>query len=424
MGGGGVLRMAKLVKYLPQNGWTASVVASEEARPEVVDESLLAEIPSGIDVRRVRGPMRAIGIGAKHASDIGARSRADPVRRLTNFGKIVVRSVTVPDRWIGWARVVAGLPADTLGAPDVILSSGPPHSAHLAARRLARRLGVPFVMDLRDDWAGNPFHRNPAPWHAALERRLEARCIRSAAAVVHVSAESAAGYAQRYVGTQTRFVAIPNGFDPDDIVGLERRVAATSDRPVRFVFAGSLRGSQEVGDFFLAFGGWAGQEGTVGHLSLIGSIAPEFAREARASVAPRALTIQGPASHAEALSMMAGADVLVVFTGGGGAGTNTMTSKIFEYLAMRRPILLVGPAGPAADLVVAANAGFVTRPGDLRSIQHAISAAADLAMSPAFTGMQQDILDLFDRRNQARTWAALFLEVAGSRGSVAHPRMR
>jgi glycosyltransferase involved in cell wall biosynthesis len=413
VGGGGVMRIAKLAKYLPDHGWDVTVVCSDEANPEIVDPLLLTEIPESVQIRRFAGPLQPIGGRAKRVTDAGSASRRSPARLVTNTAKAVVRSVSIPDRYLGWAWRIARLRPADLGDPSVILSSGPPHSAHLAAATLSRRYRIPLVMDLRDDWADNPMHANPAPWHGPIERRLERRCVKRAAAVVHVSDASRAVLAARYPGMDGRFHAITNGFDGADTEGLPGRVPVPVGSRVHFLYAGSLRGIQQVGLFLEVFGSSARARPGGLHLELVGPLGPSFSSRAKAAVDPGDLTISPAVSHGAALQAMASADVLVLFTGGGGAGADTMTGKLYEYLALRRPILLVGPPGPAAELVAGSGAGIAADPGDGPSLEAAILAARRMAMDPGFSGAPAPVVARYDRRALAVRWAAILAAVAG-----------
>ena len=206
-------------------------------------------------------------------------------------------------------------------------------------------------MDLRDNWSDNPMRANPAPWHAPIERLLEARCVRRSARIVHASARECEVLQDRYPRLRSRFEAIDNGFDPADLAGFPARLPAAPDRPVRFQFAGSLQDSQDVGPFMEVFGDLARREPGSRRLDLLGPIGPRARSLATSAIPPESVGIAPPVPHAEALRAMAEADVLLVFTVGLGIGVNTMTGKVYECMALRRPILLVGPEGPAAELV-------------------------------------------------------------------------
>ena len=53
MGGGGVQRSVKFVKYLPQFGWVPTVVAADDTYYWARDDTLLDDIPPDVEVRRL-----------------------------------------------------------------------------------------------------------------------------------------------------------------------------------------------------------------------------------------------------------------------------------------------------------------------------------------------------------------------------------
>lgn len=411
-GGGGVIRVTKLVKYLTRLGWQITVVCSDEPIGATEDPTLLDEVPGSVRVIRLRGPLRSAGSVAR-----GAVERAQTRRgggRLWDLARSASRAFAVPDRWIGWSLRVGRLTAAEIGEPDVIVSSGPPHSAHLAARTLARRFGVPFVVDLRDDWAGNPLFASRAPWRDPIDRRLERRTLRRTAGIVVVSGSARDMYARRYAQIARRIHVIPNGFDPEDMPpGIGEHAPPARGEPVRFLHAGSLRYRQrDPGPFFEAFGRVARTDPTL-VLHLLGSVSPSNVDRARAAIPRQNLSIDGFVSHDEALRRMAEADVLVVISSLAEAGAGTMTGKIFECLALMRPILLISPPGPAADLLELAGNGIVADPGDERALREGIRAAADLARVRGWTGAPAEVLALYDRSAQAATWDRLLREAIG-----------
>ena len=54
-GGAGVQRVLKTVKYLRDFGWEPVVYTAENAAYPVLDDSLMAEIPQGVEI--IRGPI-------------------------------------------------------------------------------------------------------------------------------------------------------------------------------------------------------------------------------------------------------------------------------------------------------------------------------------------------------------------------------
>lgn len=418
VGGIGGLRVAKLSKYLPGFGWACTVLCSDEADPELLDRSLLDDVPAETVVIRVAGPARMLG----GLTGTATRAwRAGQARGAIGLVKAIVGAFVVPDRWIGWSLRVGRLPRATYGEPDVIVSSGPPHSSHLAAARVARRLGRPFVMDLRDDWFGNPMTRSWAPWRATIDRLLERYCMARASRIIVVSEASRVALMARHPAVAGKVLAVPNGFDPTDFVSETPPGAGPVDRH-DVLFAGTLRKEQTVGRFFEAFGGLARAIGPSLRLTFLGVVDHAHLDAARREVPPASLRVLPPVDHRAAITMMRSAGALLVFTGGGGAGPDTMTGKLYEYLAARRPVLVVGPAGPAPDLVLGARAGVAADPWDIEALRNALVTTQESGSQATFSGAPDEVLRRFDRRHLACRWATVLgALIDGGSGVVDRP---
>jgi hypothetical protein len=197
----------------------------------VTDESLLARVPPGTEVIRVRGGSALsawLGLMRGAAGRRSTRTFAG-LRRLSDWW-------LMPDSYAGWsrrARAAAERRAQG-GGFDAMLSSSPPDSVHLAALAVHRRTGLPWVADFRDPWVG--LHSQPpSRWHRA-PRRPRARVLEGADVVLAASRHARrstgplAGAAQRDPSAQ-RFRAEKGA------ALLARRVRS---RALRAVFSGTL----------------------------------------------------------------------------------------------------------------------------------------------------------------------------------------
>ena len=139
-----------------------------------------------------------------------------------------------------WRAARAGVKAARTRRIDVVLASGPPHSALVAGAYVGRALQVPFVADLRDPWS------DYLDWQAAERaperdflRRvllgLERRVLRRAAVVTSTGETVATLLVRRDNSLEGKVRVIRNGFDGEPRVG-ER---ATQGR-LNILFAGEL----------------------------------------------------------------------------------------------------------------------------------------------------------------------------------------
>ena len=138
-------------------------------------------------------------------------------------------------KW-AWQAARAAVRAGREHDATLILASGPPHSGLLAGAWAARRLGVPYVADLRDPFSD--FVATSQPQRRVelrLLRMLEGWVIRNAAAVTSTSATVASLLTARDHTLIERIHVIRNGYDGS----LAPPLTHTGGR-LSILFAGSL----------------------------------------------------------------------------------------------------------------------------------------------------------------------------------------
>ena len=380
LGGAGVQRTLKFVKYLPEHGFESTVVTTRSRRYPVHDESLAAELPAGTRVLRavdlplptwVAGVLRRLGL-RRTASVLGW-----------------------PDLTLGWAVAAAWTARREIrrARPDVVVTSSPPVSAHLAGWALHRLTGVPWVADFRDEWASNLGAEAEPRARRALTGAAERRCARDAARVVVVAdyfriAGAADGDPRR--------VTIPNGVDEDDVAVLP---PITSDgRVFRLSHIGSIYADRDCAPVLAALRRLIDRrvvDPARFELRIVGNVwLPDL--EDRS---PVPLTCVGYVDHAGAVAEMRRASALLLYVA---PGSLAPSGKLFEYLAAERPVLCVThPDNLAFRLVREWGAGRCAAPDDPQAIEDAIAdlygrwAAGSLG---DVHGARERVLARFSRR--------------------------
>lgn len=372
LGGAGVQRSLKFSKYLPDFGITPSVISADSGA-YTQDRSLLPEVPAEIEVVRLPHTpalARLMALARRYGRARGVSAmptpvrpgKADPAGRWRDRALRAFGTLQYPDDKAGWARHAeqAALRLMERTPFDLVYSSSPPVSAHLAAMRVARRAGVPWVADFRDLWTANPDYAAPA-WRRAFDRRLEGRLLAAANGIITVSEHLAATLADR-VGPGGQVQSIPNGYDEADFAD----AAAGEREPDRFciVHAGTFYGSRSPDSFLRGVEQLFEREPAArGRLRIrfVGNVGSRF-EPLLASFddrIPGVLERTGYVEHRRALAEILAADALLLVIGGDSeSAAGVMTGKLFEYLRAGRPILLLGaPDGEAARLVREAGAG-------------------------------------------------------------------
>lgn len=348
-------------------GWAVTVMASSGDRWTPRDPGLLDRVPP--EVRVVRVPsfdpverlvrLRACffprrGRAGSPAPGTGGGDGTGPSRSL---GDYLSRLLKTPDSMLAFAAgtVLRGIPLMMARRPDVLYSSAPPFSCHLAALWLHRLFAVPWIADFRDPWTCNPFNGEPDyPSLRALNRMLEAGVVREADLVVTNTSAVEADFRRRFPH-RDRFVTLTNGFDPalpERLRSLEGEGTAGTSGRMHVVHAGEVYGLRSPRHLVEALAGLKARvPGEYGRLavSFVGKVHEEEAlrAQARSLGVEEALRFEGVRPHQTALRLCAGADILLVLGVMGKEPEVQVPSKLFEYLPFRKPILALAKEGGA-----------------------------------------------------------------------------
>lgn len=331
---------------------------------------------------------------------------ADPAFRLAG-----VRPEAMPlsMAWIG--RGVRDVRRHTrAGGYDVVVATGPPMAALLAARLATTGGGQPpLVVELRDLWAGNPAFDRRGELLGALERWVFGRAAR----VVACTPEAADDLRARHPGAAARIVDVPNGFEP---ALLERRAqtnetAADSDGRLTLLHSGTLTADRPLRPILAALARPELRERF--RLVLHGHLSPESREELTAADARVPVEVLPPSSWAEAVDRIAAADVTLVTQAHGAGDATAVASKVYEYLALGRPVLCVTDGGATERLLRRLGAdALCARLGDEDTIATALMRAAAGALPAPPTPEQ---LEPHSRRRIATETAELLARVAAER---------
>ena len=142
VGGAGVQRLTKWLKYLPRHGWQTSVLTTENASVPVTDASLARDVPAVTRVVRARTLEPSYQVKAAVLKQ-AAGPRRSVVAGLRSAAKSVVNLVLQPDPQVLWApaALCAGRQLLSEVPHDVVVATAPPFSALLIGARLAGRQG-------------------------------------------------------------------------------------------------------------------------------------------------------------------------------------------------------------------------------------------------------------------------------------------
>lgn len=390
IGGSAVHRPAKLVKYLPQVGWSVEVLTAGHDRFDVLDASLLADVPGACRVHRLAGHepanlarsitafpqcVTASTDAHRHRNDAGGRHGCWLPASKWLEDRLYWRLARLSDR-LGYGNGEALWTAPAVRAAvrlhrehpfDVVVSSGPPHFVHRVAWRVARETGLPWVADVRDPFVSDFDRTRPTPRATAEVHRLERLVLRDADVVVVTSPSLADLFRARYPERADESVrVVTNGFDRDDLAPLAQEhtgVAGTNDECV-FVAAGAFYGRREIRRIVEPLQRvldrnprWQARVRLV--------IAGTLDRAQRAhwqQRAPEWLTLSGYLDHPAAIRLAARSTCTILVVPRCRHGMISIPGKTFELLALPAHLLALAPTGSDTARIVEAAGGATVVP--------------------------------------------------------------
>lgn len=420
-GGAGVQRTLKLTKYLPSREWTPVVLTVREGAYPARDASLCEDVPAAVEVHRTASwdPYQLYArLTGQSGTEAVVQGSVEGERDSwkTRLARWIRANLVLPDARVGWVpfAVRRGRRLLRNGDIDVLLTTGPPHSTHLAGALLQWWTDTPWVADFRDPWTDiNYYQELPhTRWAQTADAALERTVLRRADAVTTVSPtwrDLLMGKVSESLQASERFFVVQNGFDEDDIpVSLPAR-SATDTFDVTHV--GSLYASRNPTALWRALRRLrADQDDLRLRVQLVGTVDPNVRRALAAHDLTSITEHVSYVSHEDAVVYMRQAALLVLSIEPFAAAAGMMTGKIYEYLASGRPVVGIGPPdGDAAALLKKTDGGRLFDRSDVDGLARWIRGHySDWAAGEPRDGAAAEDLHPYRRRVQAGRMADIF----------------
>ncbi len=407
MGLSGVQRMAKFARYLPDYGWQPVVLTVRPGGYFAYDETLLAEVEAaGIAIHRTFSfdPTRLFR--NRQPVPMPAESVRRRWSRLNGW-------LFIPDNKIGWlpSATWTGLRLIRSASIEVLFASAPPATSLLIGALLHRWSGRPLVLDYRDDWLGNPRQVYPTRWHRRLHARLEQWTFRHAACVTTINTYLQQAIARRLPPDGPPVHVIPHGFDPADFeaVAPEPR----TERKLRLLYSGVFYDAQQPDDFLRALARWLTTcPAARAHIEavFVGLVPPHTPALIKDLDLQDVVALRGYRSHRETVAALKAADVLWLTVGEQPGAAGISTSKLFEYLGTRKPILALIPDGVGRQVLAEYGAAYLAPPHDVAAIARTLQRLYEDWKAGQLPVGNASVVARYDRRRLAGELAHL-LEV-------------
>lgn len=257
--------------------------------------------------------------------------------------------------------------------PAALIASGPPFCYCIAGLLASRVLGIPLILDYRDEWTLCPFafaSKHP------MDKWFEKRCVAHADMILYTTESHMLSHREHFGIAPEKQDVVFNGWEDQ---GFETPTASEKQRQdgkIKISFIGRLNEMVSVTSFLDAL-----DKAVSGEPELTDRVVVEFVGEKsnklQGELDPflnKALSYTlnsiPPVSKSEALTMMKESDYLLMLCGKTIAGY--IQGKLYDYLSRRVPVIGYGFPGEVPSILQSNKAGFFIQDQDIDGLRNVL----------------------------------------------------
>jgi glycosyltransferase involved in cell wall biosynthesis len=415
VGGAGVQRPVKFVKYLRAFGWDPVVLTVANASVPVKDSSLEKDIPQGVCVCRSK-TLEPCYAAKQRFKDRG-EGRNIPLKKTMKW---LFSHLMLPDLqvlwWPGLIRTL--ITTITKERPSCLFVTAPPFSSFVPVVVLGRIFSIPVVLDYRDEWtfSRNTWENASKGWLPSLVDRLLERFVVSQCAAFTAANKS---YVASLIKTYPRAAAgkgyvITNGFDDEDFKRLKTpRMPVRDYTKIIFLYTGTVWAATSFQPIVTALKDLLRVRPELAEritLRIIGRVIDAEARCFEGEPVGAMVKLCGYLDHEKVVDELGAADVLLLTLSDLPGAEKIITGKVFEYMAAGKHVLAIVPEGETKALLLENYDNCtIVNPGDVELIVAEILSIIENIVDLRIEKVGD--VSRFSRRNLTKELASVFNSV-------------
>lgn len=409
--GVGVQRWLKMSRHLVSQGYEVFVFTPENPAFNLKDESLLQEVDPAIEVIRfpIREPFHLFDklTGGKQKGHV-KQGLALEKQEKSFFDKAMVwvrGNLFIPDPRVFWVRPSVKFLKDIIEQHQIqtVITTGPPHSMHLIGKGLKKKTDISWLADFRDPWSEWDILDKLKVSKAArkLHRYLERTVLKAADAVIVTSQLTAEAF-KRLGARKTK--VIYNGVEEKDLKNLPETPHPLDKFRISHIgLLNEIRNPVELWQALRELLQEHPQMQEELELNLAGIIGESILESLKNDpLLSKVLKYQDYLPHQEVFKQCSNSALLLLILNRSDKSRCILPSKLYEYLSVGRPVLLLGPEKGDAEIILnEMQAGDSLFYGDKEGIKQAVYKYY-LAYKQGDSLYQQKNVSRFTRKNQAK----------------------
>jgi glycosyltransferase involved in cell wall biosynthesis len=454
LGGSGVQRTLKFIKYLPESGILPVVSTVQSGHNFAHDESLIGEVPKEVRVYRsssletlwlrgviekltaLRGSRKTEELGTvpnpnadvdvkeagvqgendvlndKSESESESKSESTVEERKSikqRLFQFIDDYLFIPDSKVRWLPFgfLKSLQVARKEHVDYLFSSSYPYTVHLIALLVHKFYRKPWIADFRDPWVGNKAMQKDLPFRKKLDAWMERKVVENASFILNVTPALTEMYKVRYPEYASKMITITNGFDPADF----KEIVKIPQAKFTLIHTGIIAEGYDMETFtegvkqFLVKHPQAREDFQA---LFIGYVPPKYEALMKKKLDGTAV-FKPYMSHKDVLNYLSGAHLQ--FLTFDKSVDIAYSGKLFDYIGVGKPVFGLLPEGIAAKLIREREIGTVVSLGDVAGIAETISHYYEAWLNQdnrVFETGSKERCAEFNRVNLAEQLAKLF----------------
>jgi glycosyltransferase involved in cell wall biosynthesis len=403
-GGPGVQRWLKFIKYLPEFGIKPFVLTVDPARAEypVIDSSLEADIDPELEVFRTdcrsMYDLYKKFTGSKTAPYSGFANESKP-SLLQKIARFIRGNFFLPDArrgWIKYAFAEACRIIEKYGI-ETVITTGPPHSTHLAGLKIKKKYGMKWIVDFRDPWTAIFYNDSlyQTRWAKRINRRLEHSVLAACDHLLLV-----VDYRDDLNIAPSKVSFIPNGFDTIDF---DNKQPVNPD-VFTVCYTGTVAESYPTDKLLEAF--VALKPEMVFKLRFVGKIT-DSKKKAFVEQLGDSVEFNDFVPHRDVINIMLSSSALLMLIPKTDKNRFILPGKVFEYLATGKPVLVIGPDSAATQIVKQAGTGATFDYDDMEGIKKWLSQQYQKRLQGILPAPDWEVINQFSRKRLTQQLAEI-----------------
>jgi glycosyltransferase involved in cell wall biosynthesis len=360
----GAIRVSKWRNYLPEFGWEPTVLTVEGGYSrmksgENLEDDAVIRVPDA--------PWKSkVSVSPAVATSKKKPSLKSALRKQATY-------LMFPDRDRTWIKPAYSKLLELLQTThfDAMISSSPTMTNHVIASQIQKKFNIPWLADFRDPWVYGAHYEAPF-WRRGMDRNLEASILANAQAITCVSNFIQQMFQEHYPRDAKKIHVIFNGYDEKD---LETLTPTEDPNQFSLIYAGSFYGGRRNPQGLFQAISELAKEGKITPekfvLKLVGDPEGTIVEMVNNAGISNFVAFEGMKNYAECLQMQASSTALLAITASDPLSKGELTTKLFEYLGLKKPILALTPKDfELGRMVEDYRSGAAIDPGDTTSIKN------------------------------------------------------